>query len=732
MKRLILVFISIVVWGTAVIGQTVQPTATPPARDEGDVVKISTALIQLDVTVTDKSGKPITDLRSDEIEIYENGRKQQVNNMSYVSNAKETAMPAAQRNLPPAISLARRIRPERIHRTVALVIDDLSLSFGSIFFVKKALKKFVDEQMQPGDLVAILRTGSGIGALQQFTTDKRQLYAAIERFRFNLSQSAHVGIYQPITPSMAEVVNGTRGLGGSVSDLSDQIAFESETQRKINSLREQAFTSGTLGAINYVILGMKQLPGRKSIVLLSDGFSLVTREKNGNVHPSDVMTNMRSLTDMANRASVVIYTLDARGLIAPDGAGADDDTRELTAGDTAKRLQQRYQDFLDTQNGLRYLADETGGIAFINQNDMNRGLERVLDDQSYYLVGYLPDDATFDPKRHEYNKLEVKVTRPGTTVRYRSGFYAVADRDSLQMNLSGNQRLVNALISPFAVNDISLGLNSLFTTGEKNKPFLRSLIHFGAGDLTFKQMPNGKFQSEFDLVAMSFGENGIPADRLSQTFTLALDTAAYKKYLAKGFVYNFTFPVKKAGAYQLRVAVRDTYSEKVGSANQFIMVPDLKKGDLTLSSAVLENLNMADLKKRQNGSSLSDDREMDEWTATSLRMFRAGTVLNYALQIYNSKRSSASSNLTVTSKIYRDGVRILDGRPQPLTANLDRDPVDLVGSVNFGTKMRAGDYVLQLDVTDLNGKKGNNVASQFIPFEIFDRDNNEPMRSLEH
>ena len=85
-----------------------------------------------------------------------------------------------------------RLRPEQVRRTIALVVDDLQLSFESTAYVRRMLKKFVDEQMQPGDLVAIIRTGSGIGALQQFTSDKQQLYAAIERVRWNMRGGAGI------------------------------------------------------------------------------------------------------------------------------------------------------------------------------------------------------------------------------------------------------------------------------------------------------------------------------------------------------------------------------------------------------------------------------------------------------------------------------------------------------------------------------------------------------------
>ena len=135
------------------------------------------------MTVTDKSGKIINDIRRDEIEIYENGQKQEISNFSFILNQRETVEKqigkAPSGPLPPSA-----VRPEHVRRTIALVVDDLTLSFESTYYVRRALKKFVEEQMQDGDLVAIIRTGAGIGALQQFTTDRRQLYAAIEKVRF--------------------------------------------------------------------------------------------------------------------------------------------------------------------------------------------------------------------------------------------------------------------------------------------------------------------------------------------------------------------------------------------------------------------------------------------------------------------------------------------------------------------------------------------------------------------
>src|SRR5678816_3816598 len=159
-----------------------EPQQSPRSNDD-EVVRITTNLVQVDAVVTDKNGKLITDLRPDEVQIFEDGHQQKITNFSIVNPEASSAplLPSAplDENAPPLPPT--KLHPEDVRRTIALVIDDLGLSFRSTYDVRNALKKFVDQQMQPGDLVAIIRTIGGIGALQQFTADKRQLHAAIER-----------------------------------------------------------------------------------------------------------------------------------------------------------------------------------------------------------------------------------------------------------------------------------------------------------------------------------------------------------------------------------------------------------------------------------------------------------------------------------------------------------------------------------------------------------------------
>src|SRR5215510_13081496 len=330
-----------------------KPTATPPEQERDlDVVKITTNLVQIDAVVLDKNGKRVTDLRPEEVEMLEDGKTQKISHFSYISLESKTAptveTKSTDKTAPPAPPI--KLRPEQVRRTMALVVDDLGLSFESAYYVRSALKKFIDQQMQSDDLVAIIRTGGGIGALQQFTSDKRQLYAAIEKVKWNPIGRGNISAFAPIAPNAPTRADTAGNPDGSAIEDLDQF-------------RQDIFAVGTLGAINYVVKGLGELPGRKSIVLFSDGLRLFDRSDP--FANNRILAALRHLTDLANRASVVIYTMDARGLQTL-GLTAADDTAGMSADQVEQSLSDRRNQFFDSQDGLAYLSDQTGGIAFRN------------------------------------------------------------------------------------------------------------------------------------------------------------------------------------------------------------------------------------------------------------------------------------------------------------------------------------------------------------------------------
>src|ERR1051326_5529316 len=185
------------------------PPEKPPEVDSQDVVKITTNLVQVDVVVT-KGDKVVTDLQPEDFEISEDGKPQTITNFSYVSNVKEDV---AINPVPPENSkekITSPVPPAKINlsdqrRTIAVVVDDLGISWESMASVRTQIKKLIDE-MSPNDLMAIIRTGGDVGALQQFTNDKRVLQGALEHLKYNPCSRAGIHVFTPvgkIGPSLA-------------------------------------------------------------------------------------------------------------------------------------------------------------------------------------------------------------------------------------------------------------------------------------------------------------------------------------------------------------------------------------------------------------------------------------------------------------------------------------------------------------------------------------------------
>lgn len=697
--------------------QTQRPaTPTTPQRpvSDDDVVRITTNLVQVDPVITDKNDKQVTDLRPDEVQILEDGKPQKITNFSYVAlepSVVERRTTPVNPNAPPIPPV--RLKPEQVRRTIALVVDDLGLSFESSYYVRRALKQFLDKEMQPDDLVAIIRTGGGIGALQQFTSDKRQLYAAVEKVRFNLNGRSGVSPFAPIEKELVTT-------GDNPSDPSSKERFD--------QFREDLFAVGTLGAVNYIVRGLRTLPGRKSVVLLSDGFKIFSRsDPTGNPR---VLNALKNLTDLANRASVVIYTIDARGLVNTS-LNAADSVSELTDAEIDQALANRNADFFESQSGLNYLARQTGGFAVRNSNDINHGIRRVLaDQQGYYLIGYRPDESTFDPRsgHRKFHKLSVKVLRPGSyKIRMRNGFYGFTDEEARPTQRTAAQQLMGALTSPFGVEGVHVRLTSLFANDAKIGSILHSMLHVRGSDLTFvREGDTDWHKAVFDIVAVTFGDNGAPIDQVARTHTMRIRGDTYKRVLADGFTYNLTVRVKKAGAYQLRTAIRDVSSERLGSATQFVEVPDIKKNRLLLSGLIVRGTTFEsyqkDVMNTQNEAADDTVNATDPKATAAVRQFKQHLVMIYSYAVYNAQLSKATGKpeLVTLVKLFRDGKEVFTGKETPFdpTGQPDVKRLMVTGAIQLGSNLTPGEYVLQVVVTDMLSNQKNRLATQWIDFEI--------------
>jgi len=717
-------------------------TTKDQSKDQEDVVRISVTLVQVDVSVTSRDGKHITDLKPEDFEIYEDGRRQQITNFSLVTSntpvagaTRRSRSEKSRDKLAPPVP-GSNLRPEQVTRTIALVADDLGLSFTSAVTVRDALRKFVDEQMQQGYLVAIIRTGAGMGALQQFTSDKRQLYAAIDRVRWNPAGRAGISAFAPIQNSSvnpgANSDAAIESLGGGGGNLSNRRAGNEDSAAQ---LRDDIFAVGTLGALNFIVRGLRELPGRKSVILFSDGIPLYTRETTN----FRVLDALRRLTDLANRSSVVIYSIDARGLVYLGPTAADDFSGAEFQGDAsqsrAEKIEQsmteRRDQFISSQEGLNYLAYNTGGFSIRNSNFLELGVERVLRDQeSYYLLGYIPEESTFKTEegRRKFHKISVKVKRPGARVRYRSGFFGIPEEEVRPVTQTPAQQMIAAITSPFSSGEIGLRLTSIFAHDQKEGNFVRSLLHLDANDIKFTEEADGWKKALIDVLAVTFGENGKIVDESSGRYTVQSRGDDFQKMLRAGMVYTHNLTVKKPGAYQLRIVVRDAASGHIGSANEFIEVPDVKKGRLTLSGIIAKGVE-ADSQPSTAATgaanaateTVSVEKAVASAQATpAVRKLRSGMLLNYAFMVYNAKvdRATGLPSLESQVRVFREGTLIYSGKANAVSLPKQKDWKAIGATGQLRLDEEPGQYVLQVIITDKLAKGKNSVTSQWIDFEL--------------
>ena len=686
-----------------------QATPTPPAEsDDEEVVQITTKLVQLDAIVTDKHGKQVTDLKPEDFEVFEDGKPQKITNFSYVATetpatAAATTTPATKpdKNAPPAPPIPpRRLRPEQVRRAVAIVVDDLQLSASDLVYARRAVRQYVDKYVTPDDLVAVIRTSAGVGALQQFTSDRRALYAAIERVKPFLLGSGGLGTFAPATGTSP--VAALPGVDSS--DSGDEL----------DNFRQEYFTVGTLGALNFVINGMRELPGRKSIVLLSPGFRLSNPDDTRG-QSDRALVAARRLIDLANRASVVIYGIDPRGLVYT-GPTAADNLSGMTGQQINDLMSARSRLLGDTQEGLRYLSEQTGGFSVRNSNELLPA-SRILEDlRGYYLIGYRPRGETFDRRFH---RLSIKlVNHSDLKLRTRKGFYGVSTEQLQPPRRTPREKFIAALLSPFASGDVRLRLTAAFTNTQQTGSVLSALMHADARDIHFTKQADGQYEAHVDVFGATFADTGLVVDQHGITQTWHMPEDVYQRVLRDGIVYRINVPIKKSGAYQLRVAMRDNATEKIGSASQFVEVPDLKKNRLTLSGIIMNGASARPAGQASEGAVETEDAQ----SSPAVRRFRQRSLVDYVCVAFNARPDKATRQPRVSAqtRLFRDGQLVFSGADSPIQPAPGGDPQRIVfgGRLSLGTDLAPGDYTLQIVVTDATRDDKHRAATQWIDFEI--------------
>lgn len=561
---------------TFVSAQQAQPPAAPiPAP----TIRVTTHMVLVDVVVTDKQGKAVTGLHADDFVVEENGKPQKISSLTTPADNA----PAAASPLPPGIYSNRAQYRSTGAPITVMLLDALNTPFADQAYARRQMLAFVKEQFKPSDRMAVFTLTGPLNVLQDFTGDPQTLYAALQGYK--PQTQTLVTAVQPTTSASnaASAGNTVAGLDASTGPLTDnsasatlrgggasaaianaQAAMQAFEGAQVAYAKDQraVLTLNALGSLARILGG---LPGRKNLIWVTGDlpFSFIPEDR--------VMTDAELAEDLPSLDTRRVEEHSAGNYAATFRASHAEEIRE-TASHLASAQVAVYpvdarglsiSTEIDSQETMREMARETGGRAYVNQNEIKEGVERAFADESAsYTIGYYPENKKNDGK---YRQIKVKVKRDGIELHNRRGYYAI---DPTQIKGYNSQQEVAA-----ALGDIVPSTMVAFTAQVK-PPSANSVSGkigvtylVDASTLSAEDASGGKHLNVV-FFATIYSSAGKILANASQKVDQTFDANVYQQIVQKGLMLHMDIDPQPG---QLRLAVQDVRTGMVGTikaANQ--------------------------------------------------------------------------------------------------------------------------------------------------------------------
>ena len=571
--------------------------------------------VDVDVVVTDQQGTFVRGLTRDDFQVFEDGKPVKVDTFSTV----EIPVERYEQKLFGGRTLADDVRSNRATlagRFYVIVLDDMGTSPLRSQYVIRAARQFVEQHFAANDTAAIVYTSGRRERAQEFTSDRRLLFASIDKFMGTKLRSSTLdkldGYYmQKLIEQGLAGPNGEPADDASLRNANPFSRGEGYPNRSYdqNDIERGQRALGVLGQIKNYADFMTNVRGRrKAMVLFSEGIDYPTNDIFASHDATTVLGAMQDAIAAAARANVNIFTVDPRGLVGMTSEyielnQSNADLFNLGSRDPRAGMQPQTALLAEmrlTQDSLRTLSEETGGLASIDTNSFSSAFNRIVDANShYYMLGYYPPNHPRDGKFH---KIEVRVTRPGLRVVARRGYASprartlsnrerdARERERIARTKGGDQtssELRVMLDSPIQQSGVGLQVQGAPFKNTQRSASVALAIEIDASRLQFAlQKDTGIFANTVELSLFGINAQGKPLQGVRTALELTLRPETHERVKQHGLRANSRLDLPP-GRYQVRVGVRESGAGEMGTVFYDLDVPDFWREPLSMSGLLL-------------------------------------------------------------------------------------------------------------------------------------------------
>ncbi len=660
--------------------------APTPNAQSGYTLTVNANIVLTNVVVRDrKTGAVVKGLKASDFTVLENGKPQRIASFDY-QNVDEAGALAEKNTVAGKASIADLLdrnlaadpRQLRDHRLIVIFFDLSTLQDDDTDRAVEAAQKYINTQMQPADLVALVSFSTALTMDQDFTADKQALLHGLGKYNGTDQTSFSNG-------SAGGATNGT-------SDNAQSFTADDTEYNNLNTDRE-------LYAIRQIARSLERVAQRKSLLYFSGGLS-----RNG----IENQASLRAATNEAAKANMAVYAVDARGLQAlPPVGDASQGSLRGTAAYTGTAVANQFSANASSQELLSTLATDTGGKAFFDSNDFGPVFQQVQHDtEAYYILGF----HSSDPRRDGvFRRLTIKVNRGDAKLEYRPGYYAPADFQH-QKTEDREQALTDQMRSDLPALDVAVYLQALYLRENANSFYVPVSLLVPGSQIPFTRNKD-QDKATLDILGQVKNAQGIAVGNVRDTVKLALDQT--QQVQRRNIQYSTGFTLAP-GRYHLKFIVRENETGNMGSFETDLAVPDQKKLPMKLSSLVLSSQRTANSEKNTPNLLIRDG---EQYVPNVAHVFRQDQHLFLLYEIYDpAKSKGASPAAAAPGLVRREGgpvhvltsIEFLAGGVKvyetPLvTAEVlnvpGRDAVAFQFDVPLGT-LKPGSYICQVNVID--------------------------------